>query len=380
MAPKVLLIRLAPLASLLLAALVSCAVPAHAQETTREQELEAIRGDLARLQAEREQVRARQSGIAGELRRTEVEVRIQEQRVAEATAAQAVVIERTEAIVAQVAALEVQLQQLRDGLRRSLVGLYRMGRHGYLRLFLSLKPESSMLPGIRLLRLVARRDDDALERFRKTRTELEFEREQLAEQRRELDAWLQRERQQQALLAQLRQRQSVMLAAARNQGATLAQRSALLEDRERKLSGLLDLLSGRNPAPLAGKPIQDFRGVLDWPVRGHLEIPYGPRKDPRYRTAVPHNGISLAVEAGAAVRAVYPGRVLFAAPFEGYGQAVVLQHAGKAITLYAGLGAVGVRKDDVVALNAPLGTAAQGTFYFEIRLDNRPQDPKLWLR
>jgi murein hydrolase activator len=366
--------------ALALALVLSGALPLAAQETTREQDLEAIRGEIARLQADVGRLRARQSGIAGELERTEIEVRLQEQRVAEATAAQAVASERAAAIATQVQQLEAQLQALRDALRRSLEGLYRLGRHGYLRLFLSLEPKSSMLPGIRLLRLIARRDDDALDRFRATRTQLEFEQEQLVEQRRELDAWVVREEQQQAKLVTLRRRQAAMLAEVKSRGASLAQREGDLRDRERKLSSLLDVLAGRNREPLEGRSIQEFRGVLDWPVRGEVTQPFGRHQDARYGTAVPHNGLDIAVAADAPVRAVYPGKVIFAAPFEGFGQAVVVQHPGKALTLYAGLARLEVAKDDVVALQGRLGTAAAGTLYFEIRFENRPEDPALWLR
>ena len=83
--------------------------------------------------------------------------------------------------------------------------------------------------------------------------------------------------------------------------------------------------------------------------------------------------------AGEAVQAVYPGSVAFAAPFEGYGPTVVLQHAGGVFTLYAGLGRLQVAKGDVVALRQALGEAAD-RLYFEIRVDNRPEDPLAWTR
>ena len=42
---------------------------------------------------------------------------------------------------------------------------------------------------------------------------------------------------------------------------------------------------------------------------------FGPRLDPRYGTRVPHHGIDLETSPGADVVAVYPGRVVYAAPF-----------------------------------------------------------------
>ena len=79
------------------------------------------------------------------------------------------------------------------------------------------------------------------------------------------------------------------------------------------------------------------------------------------------------------MRAVYPGKVLFAAPFEGYGTTVVLHHAGRGLTLYGGLVSARVSKGDVVALGTALGGAGE-LVYFEIRVDNKPEDPLRWLR
>ena len=67
-----------------------------------------------------------------------------------------------------------------------------------------------------------------------------------------------------------------------------------------------------------------------------MTVGFGPRLDPRYGTRVPHDGVDIATVPGEPVRLVYPGRVVYAADFEGYGPTVVVQHAGRAFTLYAG--------------------------------------------
>ena len=131
---------------------------------------------------------------------------------------------------------------------------------------------------------------------------------------------------------------------------------------------------------LGGKPFGEFRGILDWPLKGRVVVPFGPRLDPRYGTKVPHNGVDITPEtASDEVRAVFPGKVLFAAPFEGFGTTVVLHHAGRGLTLYGGLVSARVAKDDVVSLGQALGGAGE-VVYFELRLDNRPEDPQRWLR
>ena len=139
------------------------------------------------------------------------------------------------------------------------------------------------------------------------------------------------------------------------------------------------MLYGTDAEALSDRPIQEFRGLLDWPARGRVTVGFGPRLDPRYGTRVPHDGVDIATVPGEPVRLVYPGRVVYAADFEGYGPTVVVQHAGRAFTLYAGLEAVSVARNDLLSLNSVLGRAG-ATLYFEIRIDNRPEDPERWAR
>jgi septal ring factor EnvC (AmiA/AmiB activator) len=94
---------------------------------------------------------------------------------------------------------------------------------------------------------------------------------------------------------------------------------------------------------------------------------------------VPHNGVDLAVAPGAEVRTVFAGKVLYAAPFQGYGNTVIVQHPGRVFSLYAGLSVMRVGKDDMVSLGDAVGLAAD-RLYFEIRVGNRPEDPLVWLR
>ena len=58
---------------------------------------------------------------------------------------------------------------------------------------------------------------------------------------------------------------------------------------------------------------------------------------------------------------------------------MIVQHAVRAFTLYAGLAEVRVAAGGVLSLGQVVGVAGD-SLYFEIRIDNRPEDPRLWLR
>lgn len=352
----------------------------------REAELARIRGQIARLQERLGEMKSRETGLEAEVARTRVELELQEQQLAEATAAFELADARARAAQAKVEELEAALAGVRDDLRRRLGGLYLLGRQGYLRLFLALKPDRDLLPAIRQLRYLVRRDQIALDRYRSTRVELDGERRELEAQQQEMEAWRRREVERRDDLVRLRRRQERLLEEVARQRRELARQADELEDKERKLSRLIASLVGAGAAPLAGTPIQEFHGVLDWPVAGQVVGGFGPRRDPRYQTEVPHNGVDIAVDAPAGagarvaeVRAVFPGEVLFASQFEGYGQMVVLHHPGRVFTLYSRLTELRVAKGDVVSLGTVVGVATD-LLYFEIRRENQAEDPLLWLR
>jgi len=361
--------------------ILAAGTASRGQEPERERlaELESIRAQIARLQARLETVRSKRAGLAGELDQLNIRLQLQQQRISEAVTARQLLQDRWEATQKKVRELAAAEQEAREALRSSLVGLYRLGQGGYLRLGLSISSGTDLLQGIRQLRYFARRDSTAFQRYLDTRARLSVERDELAAQRTRLDDWLSAEKRRRSEMESLRTRQRGLLARTEREQADLVDQTRALREKARKLAELLDALYGRNTTDLGGRPIQDFRGALDWPARGSVAAGFGPQKDPRYNTLIPHNGIDITTSTGEAVRAVYPGKVVFAANFQGYGPTVVIMHADRVFTLYAGLSSLEVRRGAVVSLDQQLGRAGD-LLYFEIRVRNHPEDPRRWLR
>lgn len=368
-------------ALLALAALLA-ALPLWSQgPRSREAVLAEIRSEMRRLEGELEQARRRRTGLEDRLESTRLELALQGKRLEEAVAARELAGERVAQSREDVEALAAAVAQARDLLSRRLSSLYRLGRHGQLRLLLSIDPDDDLLPAVRMLRFLVRRDARVVERYTEAREHLEAERRVLLERQRESERWAREETGRRDELAGIERRLSRLLVQAEEERRRLAVAAEDLERRERRLTELmvsLERLSG-DEALAGGTPIQEYRGVLDWPADGRVTARFGPRLDPRYGTRTPHNGIELGVEPGSRVRAVFPGKVLFAAPLSGYGPTVVMLHPGRGFTLYAGLDRLLVASEDVVSLGDPVGVAGR-TLYFEIRIDNRPRDPLDWLR
>jgi murein DD-endopeptidase MepM/ murein hydrolase activator NlpD len=120
--------------------------------------------------------------------------------------------------------------------------------------------------------------------------------------------------------------------------------------------------------------------VFAWPVRGRVSSGFGRRRGRL------HEGIDVSAPAGTPVRAAEAGRVIYSGDGLGaYGRAVVLRHAGLFDTVYAHNRRNLVRKGQRVARGeriAEVGSTGNATgphLHFEIRREDRPRDPLLYL-
>lgn len=353
--------------------------PAGSRRSGREQELAEVRARIEVLRGRLAAVRTQESGLEKELAVVEAELELQQVQVKEATEALALASEEADAAQLRVELLKAELERAREDLRRSLTALFVLGRHGYWRLFLQLEPGHNLLPAIRSLRFFILRDQQAIVRVEAAERALVEQSAYLLARRREVEAWHEDEAARRDALEKARRRRAEVLARVGAERRRIAAEADLLSDKEIQLARFLNALVAGDQEPLRGKPIQDFRGLLDPPVEGEIAVPFGPRRDKRYQTEVPHHGIDYRTRRGAKVQCIFPGEVIYAADFEGYGPMVVVRHPGKVFTLSAGLELLNVAKGDVLSLGDVVGTAGD-TLYFEIRVDNEPQNPEPWLR
>jgi len=124
------------------------------------------------------------------------------------------------------------------------------------------------------------------------------------------------------------------------------------------------------------------RGKLPWPVAtGVVSIHFGPyHVGP---TSYDNDGITIALPAGMAVKAVADGEV--SAVFDMGGESVVMIRHGKYLTAYSNLATTSVTRGDKVQAGRQVGTVAtnlagEGQLQFDIATDkNVFLDPEKWL-
>jgi septal ring factor EnvC (AmiA/AmiB activator) len=155
-----------------------------------------------------------------------------------------------------------------------------------------------------------------------------------------------------------------------------------LKASEEKLTRTLDELAS---APLEASAFGGLKGKLSLPADGTIEVAYGNVVNPKFNTVTVQKGLDVRAPLGSAVRAVAPGRVVYAAFMHGYGNILIIDHGSGYHTLMGHLATFEHRVGDGVEAGAVVGTVGdsgsiKGAYlYFELRHRGLTVDPALWL-
>ena len=127
-------------------------------------------------------------------------------------------------------------------------------------------------------------------------------------------------------------------------------------------------------------------GTFVYPLLGtRVSSSFGTRVHPVLRFTKHHNGIDLAAPDGATIRAIGSGRVVYADPYGGYGNLIVVQHESGLTSHYGHCQSIKVQPGQVITAGHILGTVGRTGrvtgphLHFEIRMDGKAQDPEKFL-
>ncbi len=116
-----------------------------------------------------------------------------------------------------------------------------------------------------------------------------------------------------------------------------------------------------------------------WPVNGTINSGFGARGSSF------HDGIDIGAPEGTPIRAIEAGEVIYSDQLRGYGNMVIVRHAGGIVSVYAHNETNLVREGQTVARGevvARVGSTGRVTgphLHFEIRRNNAAEDPLRYL-
>lgn len=130
-------------------------------------------------------------------------------------------------------------------------------------------------------------------------------------------------------------------------------------------------------------PFSSLRGQLRAPVRGELAGRFGAQ---RTAGTAPAKGVFIRAAEGEPVRAVAPGRVVYADWMRGFGNLLIVDHGESFLSVYGYNESLLKQAGDAVTLGEPIATAGHSGgneetgLYFELRHLGKPFDPTSWVK
>ncbi len=135
--------------------------------------------------------------------------------------------------------------------------------------------------------------------------------------------------------------------------------------------------------PTNYQPFTNFRGKLEWPVKGKVSHRFGSQ---RGGGSLRWQGVKIQAKEGSEVQSIHHGRVVFADWFKGSGLLIIVDHGNGYMSLYAHNQSIfretgdWVDAGEIIATVGNSGGQTNASLYFEIRHNGQPTNPSKWCK
>ncbi|MRS01641.1 M23 family metallopeptidase [bacterium] len=150
-----------------------------------------------------------------------------------------------------------------------------------------------------------------------------------------------------------------------------------VKEKSNKTVSTKSIKTRNTPMVLQPASLSSTSRVLSLPVAGVVTSVVGFRNDPIDGVLRNHKGVDVAIPEGTPIKPVAPGTIMYSGTRGGYGNIVIVEHAGGMTTLYAhnsfNLAATGNRvdKSSTIALSGSTGRSTGPHLHFEAWLEGQ---------
>ncbi len=361
---------------------------------------ERIQAKIRREKSKLEELRAKEKSIFSQLRSLDALVALQRKKLAALKKERKHVEARIAEIDAERIEIEARLAQRRKTLAGRFRRMYMDGPPGALEVMLTAENYADLSRREIYYRAMVEADAELIREFRRDLESLAELLERLEAEKERLEGLEADMIAAKAAAERERAAKRELLRAAREDRETHEKVLRELASASRRIGGIMASHAKRveqaeqaEPPVGVEEPIQppveggfaSNAKRMCAPCRGRLVQRYGMITNPRFGTKTFSKGIALAASAGAPVRAVWEGEVVYAGWFRGYGRIVILSHGDRYYTLYAHLSRIAagkgrkVKRGQVVGYVGDTGSLEGPRLYFEVRRGAGSMNPLGWI-
>ena len=275
---------------------------------------------------------------------------------------------------------EKNIAEKTDTFNQRLRVMYKNGNVGYLEVLLSSGDIKDFLSRQTMIESIAEQDKELIQYMKEQRDIVEQKKVELEAQRASVEITKSKlESRKRDLETVSRQKEDLMGRLVKDIDAYEKEYDKLNEYAKQIESKIVELQQNTNP--YSG-------GVMLWPVEGYSRISssFGYRIHPIFNVQKLHTGIDIPAPTGTVARAASDGIVIYADWLGSYGKAVMIDHGGGIVTLYAHNSSILVSEGETVARGqsiSKIGSTGNSTgphLHFEVRKNGAYVDPIPWLK
>jgi septal ring factor EnvC (AmiA/AmiB activator) len=323
------------------------------------------------------EIRGKESSILENLNSLETELYNKEKELKQMEGQLVQIRERLRQARGQIAMLNNGLERTRGELFSRLTALYKMGRTPPETVLLTSQSFPDLLKIDKYFRVIINSDARLVETYQYQVALKERYQEELTRDQRQWERDISEVGKKKAEIQSIKKEKQALLKSIQNQKVVYQALIKELEERAKNLQTLVQKLEREKSLLSYGKTKpENFKGRLTPPVHGKVISLFKERGQ---------NGIEIQSAMGTEIRAVLPGKVLYADWFKGFGNIVIIDHGEHVFTVsgYCSqlLKKAGeeVAQGEAIGLVGSTGSLKGPSLYFEIRHQGKPQDPMDWI-
>jgi murein hydrolase activator len=380
-------IHLRPLILALCLASAAVAAADDANPAKAEAELKAVRSQIDKVRAEMERDAGRRDKLTRELEETEKTVSGARGALDQLRRERALRTAKRAELAGRRRTEEAALGERREALAGQIRAAHMIGQEEPLKLLLNQRDPSQTGRVLTYYQYFGRARATQIAAINSHIAELSTLDAALAEEEARLLALEEQRRGELSKLQSARERRGRTLATLEAESKNRAKELERLKDQQGGLEKLVRelrrALERIDKFPTDSKDaFAKLRGKLSWPAAGRLIASFGQTR----AGGVKWDGVLVSGSQGAAVHAVYHGRVVYADWLSGLGLLTIIDHGDGYLSLYGHnerlYKEVGERvtAGDTIATVGDSGGRSSPALYFEIRRAGKPVDPRPWFK